>query len=300
MKDFRSLNFDLKQLRSFMEVVEHRSFTKASRRLRLGQATVSMHTAALEEALGVSLIRRTSRAFTLTPEGRLFHAFCERLFEELESLRAGLSVSPSDEMGTLAASTIPSAYVIPMAIAGVRKKTPGMRYRIEVGDSREVIEMVREGSVEFGIVGRMMKNPALVYEKILHDEIVLAASPSSGIPDQILPEALGSIQLIMREKGSGTRDAFERGLSARGIAPSGLSISLECTTSEGVRQAAAAGLGAAVISRLAVEGDIAAGRLMRVRVKGVTIKRDFYLVYAKRALFSKAAMALIDNLKKVH
>ncbi len=300
MKDPHTLNFDLKQLRSFMEVVEHKSFTKASRRLRLGQATVSMHTAALEEALGVSLIRRTSRAFSLTREGRMFYAFCERLFEELESLRGELSIPPSDELSILAASTIPSAYIIPAAIAEVRKKTPAMRYRIEVGDSREVIEMVREGSVEFGIVGRMMKNPALVYERILRDEIVLVAAPSSRIPDNVLPGGLSSIPLVMREKGSGTRDAFERELSARGITPSGLSVSLECTTSEGVRQAATAGLGTAFISRLAVIDDIAAGRLRPVRVKGLSIKRDFYLVYAKRTVFSKGALALIDILKKVH
>jgi len=106
MKD---INFDLKQLRSFLVVVEHRSFTRASRVLRVGQATVSNHVSALEETLGVELIRRTSREFALTPQGELFREFCERHLEALEALRRDLAGAFAAGVTVVASSTIPSA-----------------------------------------------------------------------------------------------------------------------------------------------------------------------------------------------
>ena len=68
----KELNFDLKQLRSYLEILQEKSFTSASRKLKIGQATISSHIQGLEEMLGLKLIKRTSKEFTVTPEGKTF------------------------------------------------------------------------------------------------------------------------------------------------------------------------------------------------------------------------------------
>lgn len=290
-------NFDLKQLRSFLEVVREKSFTRASRNLRVGQATISNHIAGLEEALGVELIIRSSKDFSLTREGEIFTSFCENLFKNIDALKAELRRNLSVGSAVVGASTIPSLYIIPPAIGAARRAHPEYKYRVEVADSREIVEMVKEGVVELGVVGRMLKHPALKYVTLLRDELVLIA-PRHGFPDAIAPIEIASLPLITREKGSGTRDAYERALAERNVAPSDLNVVLECATSESVREAVCAGIGAAFISRLALRGGRYDDQIKEVRVKGFSIVRDFYCVHLKKKALSGPAEALMSALMK--
>lgn len=294
MKD---INFDLKQLRSFLVVVEHRSFTRASRVLRVGQATVSNHVSALEETLGVELIRRSSREFSLTPQGEVFREFCERHFEALESLRRDLAGAVAVGVTVVATSTIPSAYVLPGVMASVVRANPDVRYRLEVSDSREVIEMVKEGAAEIGVSGRSARHPLLSFERVHQDELVLLA-PAEGYPDAIALADIVSFPLVSREKGSGSREAYERELLTRGISPADLRVVLECTTSEGVREAVAAGLGMGFLSRLAVPLAPHRSGLKIVRIEALAIRRDIFLVCQRGKTLSRPASLLAEALRK--
>ncbi|HSV95500.1 MAG TPA: LysR family transcriptional regulator [Spirochaetota bacterium] len=97
-------------------VVEHRSFTLASRALRVGQAAMSNRVSALEETPGIELIRRSSRVLALTPQGGIFKTFCERHFDEIGPLRKEISDAVAAGVTVVASSIIPSAYVLPALI----------------------------------------------------------------------------------------------------------------------------------------------------------------------------------------
>lgn len=293
----KELNFDLKQLRSFLEVIERKSFTKASRNLRVGQATVSTHIQSLEDAFGVRLFKRTSKDFTVTREGEIFRKFCDKIFKDLEDLQKMYSSHMAWGIVPVACSTIPSGYILPRAISRIHNKMPEMQFRLEVSDSREAVEMIKEGTAEIGVVGKMLKHPLLKYEKIFSDEIVLI-SPAKKYPDVIDISEIKSFTLVTREKGSGTRDSYERELISKGVSPTDLKVVLECSTSDGVREAVSAGLGAAFISRLAVSDEISGLKNIKIiKIRGVSISRDFFLVYAKNRVISDAVKVLIRELK---
>lgn len=294
----KELNFDLKQLRSFLVVVEHRSFTRASRVLRVGQATISNHVSALEETLGVELIRRSSREFALTPQGEIFKVFCERHFETVETLRKEISGAVAAGVTVVASSTIPSAYVLPAAVASVVRANPEVHYRLEVSDSREVIEMLKEGIAEIGVTGKSVRHPVLKFERVYQDEMVLIA-PAGAYPDEMVLADIKKLPMVSREKGSGSRDAWERALLDRDVSPADLPVVLECTTSEGVREAVAAGLGVGFISRLAVPAAMLSGKLKIVTVRGFTIRRDIFLVYQSGRTLSRPAALLAEELRKI-
>lgn len=294
MKKKADLNFDLKQLRSFMEVLNGNSFTLASRKLRVGQATISHHIMQLEKSLGVKLINRTAREVSATEEGRVFRSFCEKLFKNIESVTAEFDRGVHAGITRIAASSVPAAYILPGILAAVKRKFPGVTYRLQVTDSREAVEMVKEGSADVGIVGKEYRHPSLEYTPVCGDEIVLAGP--KGSPSRISPAELTGMPFIIREAGSGTRKNSEEALGRQGITPSALQVVLESSSTECIRESIMAGLGVSFLSRFAVEQGKGAKTLAVIRVEGLDIRRSFYFVRNAGRQLPGAAQLLLDSL----
>jgi DNA-binding transcriptional LysR family regulator len=292
----KELNFDLKQIKSFLAAVDEKSFTRASRILGVGQATISHHIQLLEENLGVNLIGRSSKSFELTAEGIIFRKFCDRLMEDLDGLGGELNSERTTGVIAIAASTIPSTYILPGVLARVYERLPGVMFRIEVFDSREAIEKVKDKQVDAAVTGKVLKHPSLAYTHIWDDEIVLIA-PAGRYPGKITLAGLKELPFVVREKGSGTRYYYEEFLNKNGVRMSDLRVVLECTTSESVREAVLGGMGVAFISNLAVERDIGLKRISIIKVEKAAIKRKFYLVNLKNRTMSKAVKALLDEFR---
>lgn len=289
------LNFDLKQLRSYLAVLQEKNFTRASRKLKRGQATISHHIQSLEEMLGVRLIERTSTAFSVTDDGKTFKAFCEKLFDDIEKLRDDLERDSAGGTSIIAASTIPSTYILPRVIAGLSRDYEDLYYRVEISDSREVVEMVKEGVAEMGISGRQLKHSSLAYEHVFSDEIVLIGT--RDFPDSMAIGDLRDLSLVGRERGSGTRNAYENALSKLGVLPSDLRIVLECSTTESVKEAVVSGIGAAFISSLAIEKELRLKMLKVIDIQGFSVARDFYVLYLSNKHLSVAAQKLLHALR---
>ncbi len=292
----KNSTFDLKHIESFLVAVEEKSFTRASRTLGLGQATISNHIHQLEKYLGVNIISRSSRAFSLTSEGEIFKNFCDTLVKDLQKLEADLGSERRPGLVTIASSTIPSTYLLPAVLPGVFRRCPGVLFRFEVFDSREAVERVKDRQADAAVTGKLLKHPSLAYNEICEDEIVLAAPPgmfsrSIGIVD------LKTAPLVLREKGSGTRYFYEEFLNRNGIRISELNAVLECSTSESVREAVLSGVGAAFISKFAVIRELEAGALEEVSLWKTAIKRKFYMATLKGKIMGKPLKTLLEELK---
>jgi DNA-binding transcriptional LysR family regulator len=291
-------NFDLKQLRSFLEIVREHGFTKASRKLKIGQATISHHVNLLEETMGVKLIQRTSKHLTLTPEGVAFKDFCEGIFSGVENLKGAIRDGKFGEITTVAASSVPATYLVPLAVARIQKRNPQHRYRILAADSREAVELVKEGAVEAAIVGNVLKHVSLAYERVLSDEIVLIGPKT--YPDRISLEKLTSYPFIQRETGSGTKHAYEKELLKHRILPSSLAVVLECSSSEGVKEAVISGLGISFVSRLTLEKELKLKLLKILQIDTGRIYRDFSTVFHKNRPLSPSVDSLFSELTHLY
>lgn len=292
----RDLYFDLKQIKSFIEAVRTKSFTKASRILGLGQATISHHVGQLEKNLGVNLIERSAKSFILTKDGQAFYGFCEKMMRDLENLEREMANERVPVAVTIAASTIPSAYLIPKVLPRVLEKISNVKYRIKVFDSREAIEQVKEREADAAVVGRIIKHPLLSYDAIWDDEIVLVCR-KNAFTAKISTNDIAAIPLIIREKGSGTRHSYEEALNRCGVYLPDLQVVMECSTSEMAKEAVLSGAGASFISTLAVERELKSGILQTVEIKGVKIQRKFFFVTLKGKKLEKPVQVLHDVLK---
>ncbi len=293
-KDF---NFDFKQIHSFVETVNENSFTKASRKLKIGQATISHHIAGLEDTFGVTLFNRKGKDLSLTQEGLIFKKFCDKFSAEINSIQNDFQKEKTDGKIIIASSTIPSTYILPEAIAFVKKINLGYYYKIIISDSREAVESVKEGTAEIGIVGKNLKHKLLSYIKISSDEIVLIGP--ADFPDKIKINDLHKIKFISRENGSGTRTAYENNLSSKGITHSKMNIVFESSTSEGVKESVIAGIGVSFISSLAIKREVSLKKLKIIKIDDFSITRDFYAVYQKNRTLSNPAKALLEKLKVI-
>ncbi len=298
LKDF---NLDLKQIRSFLEVVNEKSFTNASRNLKISQASISHQIGQVEKMLGVKLIYRNSQDFSLTGEGRIFVKFCNKIMKDIDGLKSDIQAGTFGGVVNIMSSSIPGGYILPEILSSFKKNEKGgVYFKLEIGNSREAVEKIKQGEADLAIVGREIRHPALTYTKIFEDRVVLVAG--KDFTGSVKAGDLKTLPLILRESGSGTKNAVETYLNEMGIIPSELNVVMECSSPEGIKEGVIRGLGLAFISRLAIENDLKSGKLKVIDIKGLDIQRDFFLVTSNvRTLHEPAGKLvsyILDNYKK--
>ena len=299
LKDF---NIDIKQIRSFLEVVNEKSFTNASRNLKISQASISHQIGQVEKMLGVKLINRNSQDFSLTDEGRIFVKFCNKIMKDIDGLKSDIQTGTFGGVISIISSSIPGGYILPEILSGFKKNDKdGVYFKLEIGNSREAVEKIKQGEADIAIVGREIRHPSLTYTKIFEDRIVLVAG--RDYTGSVKVTDLRTIPLILRESGSGTKNAAEIYLNQLDIIPSELNIVMECSSPEGIKEGVIRGLGLAFISKLAIEDDVKSGKLRILDIKGLDIKRDFFLVTSNVKSLHEPAGRLVsyilENYKKV-
>ena len=287
----------LRQLEIFLAVADNHSFSKGSEQVSLAQSTASQQIRHLEEQLGVRLFDRTTSQVALTAVGKLVYEHAQTIMQQVQNTHLAIKRFQGVEQAPLlcAASTIPACYLVPGLLQQFKQHFPGIKPQLFQGGSTMVIDAVRSNQAEFGLVGMYQPDPVLSYQAIWTDQIVLVAAPGLiDSPQPITPEVLSSIPMIIRESGSGTGSAVIHALTEIGMTENSLSVYAKLSSSEAVREAVIAGLGAAFISWLAVKRDCEEGRLVVIPVNGLHIQRRFYLVTRYDRSLSPAAQQFID------
>ncbi len=288
---------DLRALEVFCKIVELRSFSRAADAVYLTQPTVSGHIKALEEEMGLQLLDRAGRTVAPTQAGELLYGYARRLLALREEAQQAISEHKGGLKGHLVigASNIPGAYILPPLVVTFKREHPDVTITLQVGGSHEVVRGIIERTLEVGMVGARFEEGRVTYESYAQDELVLAVSASHPWASRstVRLEELPQQPFIMRERGSGTRKVMEETLAAHNLDPSGLHVVLEVTGNEAVRQALKTGAGIAVISRRAIQDDIRCKTIAALRLHGVKLSRDFYLVIHKSRSRSPLAEAFL-------
>ena len=295
-------DLDLHKLEIFYWVAEQGSFSQAAELLSLSQPTVSAHIQELEKSLDGKLLYRIRGRVSLTPLGQLLVERARNLLTFKRETVAAVEQFHGTLTGELwvGGSTIPGEYLLPQRLGAFAKKYPGVKPILRIGDSAGIVEDVLDGKVELGFVGLKNDDARLRFEKIWHDEMVLAVvkeHPWSRRKSVEVTE-LRKEKFISRERGSGTLDSFRRLLTASGQPlDEVLSISMELGSTEAVKQALMAGFGISILSRVSIRHEVEEGRIVSVPIRGLAMQRDFYEVYHRRRPLHPIARAFREFLK---
>lgn len=296
-----SVEFDLRQLEIFRQVVERKSFSLAARAVHLAQASVSERIATLEDQVGTRLLDRLGREIVPTKAGELLYKHAVLLMEMKENAQLEMQEFLGLRQGVvqLGGSTIPGEYIIPKVLGGFRERYPFVSVALTVSDSAQVQSMVLDGGLELGVVGSKNQHKNLVFHDLWKDELVLAVPRGHRWSQKkhVSVDDLAEEPFIFREEGSGTQkilEAYMQRMGARGLDI--LQPVARLGTSTAVKEGIKAGLGISVISSRAIHTELRAGLLRAVRIKGLSIQRDFFMIRDKRRIPSPLCQAMISYL----
>lgn len=289
---------ELRYLLSFVTVVECSGFTRAADRLRLTQAGVSKHIAALEAEIGAPLLERSGRRVRLTATGSRLYPRARKILELLDEARRDVGLPATVVEGPLriAASTVPAQSLVPQLVAEFHELHPQVRELVTVSDSAMAIRAVEQGNSDVGIVGELPGSSQLQSRPIADDELLLVVSPRHplGKSRRITPQRLKSESLIVREGGSGSRQCVERALDAVGLSLAEMTVAMEMNSNEAIRGAVERGAGAAFLSRVIVAEAVAERRLLPINVSGLRVRRHLFLVTNASRVLPAAGRAFVE------
>jgi len=255
--------------------------------LHTSQPTVSEHIHNLESRLDCRLFDRLGRSILPTLEAQLLYPRALAILEDLRKLEDEVSATGKGVAGELiiGASTIPGEYIIPRLASSFKARYPGVSFEIRIGDSAGIVDSVADNDLLIGIVGARIPSRKVNYQTFIEDELVLVAAADTSIPDTIEVTELTALPFLMREEGSGTRKNIEAFLAKKDLGIEHLKICATLGSSTAIKESVKAGLGVSIISRLAMQDELQSGLVKEIRIKGLTMKRSFYIISApKRSL----------------
>ncbi|HEV7260312.1 MAG TPA: LysR substrate-binding domain-containing protein [Bosea sp. (in: a-proteobacteria)] len=247
-------------LSAFHAVAEAESFTGAAKARHVSQPTLSAQVRALEDAYGVRLFDRVGRQIKLTPLGQSLFVITARLFAAQDEAQSLLAGTRTLQRGHLRIAADSATHVM-AALARMRENYPGLTFSLTIGNSSEVVDQIMEFAADVAITARQSSDPRLHTVKLRSDRLVAFVSNEHRLAphDSIPIEAFAGQDIVLRERGSITRETFEARLSEAGIKPANL---LEVQSREAVREAVAAGFGIGVIFEAEFRSDPLLKRLV--------------------------------------
>jgi len=167
---------------------------------------------------------------------------------------------------------------------------------MEIMNTEKVLERVTDLSLDLGFVEGEVTAGELHVEAVARDELVVVVAANHPLAGcgQISWNKLATLPLIMREPGSGTRKVIEERLQAVGFKLSELKIVMELGSTEAIKGAVEAGLGAAILSKWTIQREIKWGIFKQLIIENLPIYREFYLVLNNNKFHSPATQAFMQ------
>lgn len=282
----------LRHLRIFAAVCDCKSVTAAARRLGIAQPAVSLAVRELEEHYGVRLFDRIAHRLYLTEAGGELLSYARRILSLFDEMSGDLQNWDSFGIVRVGASITVGTCLMPDSVRRFRAAYPGVRVRVRVDNSAALENMVLENRLDFAFIEGAVHSDRIACRRFLKDELVLVCGADSPFAAQteVAPEDLPTLPFLLREKGSGTRELFEGALLTRGIT---VTPEWESISTEAIVAAAEHGLGVSALPFRLVERSLAEKRLVRIRVRGLSFERYFFLIAHRDKQLSRSAQAFL-------
>ena len=288
----------MRQLRVFTAAANRLSFARAAAELHLTPPAVSLQIAELERHAGTPLFDRLGKRLYLTKAGEAMLRASREIIAEVGRLEQELSEMSGIEAGRLNVGVISAGdYFLATLLAGFRARHQGVHTSLSVSNREELLRRLDENHVDLAVMSQPPKESGLAATPFAVHPIVLVASARHPLADagRVPLAALAKERFIAREKGSLTRQVMDETLRKAGIAPA---IELETSSTETIKQTAAAGFGIAFISAHAIGYEMKSRRLAVLDAEGLPIRRQWYCVHRRGKHLPAAAQAFAQYLQR--
>jgi len=279
------LPFTLQQLRILKAVITEKSFTSAARVLFLSQSHISKQIRALEQTLGVSLLRRDSRIVSLTENGQIFLQYSERILTLCEESYRALIDVKNGERGNLSigASQTIGTYLMPRLLALFAQNYPQIDLKVQVNSTRLIAKLIINRQIDLAIVGGEVPKELkqnLRIDRFVEDELNLIISNLNPFAkhQNIRKEDLYHLNFITLHSNSTIRKFVDNVLKQNNIKTNQFNVIMQLNSIEAIKTAVSLGLGVAFVSSSAIEKEIKLRTLKILKIENITIARTLLII----------------------
>ncbi|MFC5751834.1 LysR family transcriptional regulator [Actinomadura rugatobispora] len=272
---------DLGALELLLAVVRLGSVGKAAAELGVTQPAASARIRSMERQIGVALFERSPRGSRPTRAGALVAEWAQQVLDAARAMDAGIAAlqERQDARLRVVASLTVAEYLMPGWLVALHEARPGTAVTLRAASSTEVAEHVRAGKADLGFVEGARTPAGLSGTVVASDRLVVVVAPRHAWArrrDGVTAEELAGTPLILRDRGSGTREVLDRALSSFGGTAPPL---LQLASTTALKAAAVSGAGPVVVSELAVADELSGGRLVAVPVRDLDLGRPLRAVW---------------------
>jgi len=295
----------LRQLQVFEAIYRLGSFTRGAEELFLTQPTVSMQIKKLTDVIGLPLFKHVGRSVEPTETGTELYATCREIFGTLTNLEMKIADLQGLKRGRLRLGVVTTAkYLAPEMLGEFSKRYPGLDLTLKVTNKERIFERMHTNKDDLYIMGHTSDSEIEVESHSFAPNPLVVMAPRDhplvGV-ENISMEEIAKEPLIIREIGSGIRDATLRAFKAKGLTPN---IRMELGSNDAIKHSVVGGLGISVLSLHSLTLEGADGPLAILDVEGFPILRNWYITYPKGKELSLVAQAFhsfaIDSEPEIH
>ncbi|MHB8450483.1 MAG: LysR family transcriptional regulator [Mycobacteriales bacterium] len=275
---------DLAALDLLLTVARMGSLGGAAREHGVSQPAASSRLQYLERQVGLTLLARSPTGTRLTENGALVVDWARRVVEAAQELDAGLAAlrAERDSQLHVGASLTIAEYLLPGWLVIFRREHRATQISLTLANSHDVAQRVLQREFDLAFVESPSLAPGLDWVSVGEDHLQVVVGPGHPWARRrraVSADELAGTQLIVREPGSGTREALERELLTGTAGRAGAAPLLELSSTTAIKRAVATGLGPAVISSLAVAQEVREGHLVACPVDGLELRRELRAVW---------------------
>lgn len=290
------MRLTLRQLQIFLAVAESGSTAAAAGQVHLTQSASSAALRELESLLTCHLFDRVGKRLLLNDNGRQLLPQARLLLDAANHIEQQFHIKKNIDIHGLhlGSSTTIGIYLLPQILAKFDSSGNHQSCKITIANTDDIVKAVTNFEVDAAFIEGYCHQTDLHIEPWLQDELIIVCSPLHPIltsKNKINAATLRGASWLLRESGSGTREAVEHALLPH---LHFLNPAVEFSNSEAIKNAALAGLGLACLSRLVVQDLLLMGKLIEIRSTLPKLQRQFYLISAKKKIVSARLTALLD------
>ena len=269
------------------------NMTRTAEELSLSQPAVSLSISELESYYGLRFFDRIGRRLILNGAGVRFLDYCRTITHTFDDMERTVRNWESSGVIRAGASISIGSMLMPEWVSQFRKTHPDTTVRVKIDRSDRLENALLDNSLDFALIEGIVHHPHLISENYMEDRLSVITSVNfheNGAT--ISPDEFLRMDFLLREHGSGTREVFETALSAASLPlPEPIWESLSTAA---LMNAAAAGLGAAVVPRRMAKERIERGEVHEIFVEGVDFRREYKIVFHKDKQLAASARAFLD------
>ena len=266
--------------------------TKAAEQLHMTQPAISLAIKELEQYYGVRLFDRIGRRLKITDSGKLFLQYAIHITDLFADMETGLRDWDSKGILRVGASITIGSQFMPGYVKAYSEICPGIDVRVVVEQSDTLEHKILTNALDFALIEGIPRDPRIIAEAYMQDQLSVLCSADKGWKQgqTISRQEFKKQRFLLREKGSGTRDVFDRVTAQAGIH---ITPAWEAMSTSTLINAAITGLGIAVLPSRMIQPALDSGQIITVNVEGLDFKRNFYVIRHKDKFLMPSAEKFI-------